>query len=268
MSSAVGGLFEPWQIERVAKAQSKAELIRAQSEIQITDLKRRAMHRFVEEEAQRQMNMESITQRALPQLEDNSDPGKMADDWIANFFDKCRIVSDDDMQEIWSKVLAGEANSPGTYSKRTVNFLGDLDKADAELFQSLCRYGWIFGLFTPLIFKWEDEIYTKNGLNFTSLTHLDSIGLIQFQPLSGFRRTELPETFAISYSGNRLDLVITDTTEKTLPIGQVLLTKVGLELVSVCNFSGVDGFFEYVCEQLNPFLPSQKESEQAAGGDG
>jgi hypothetical protein len=268
VSSAVGGLFEPWQIERVAKAQAKAELIKAQSEIEISGLQRRAMYRFVEEEAQRQLNMESITQRALPHLEDNSDPGQMADDWITNFFDKCRIVSDDDMQEIWSKVLAGEANAPGTYSKRTVNFLGDLDKDDAELFQSLCRYGWIFGSFTPLIFKWEDEIYTKNGLNFTSLSHLDSIGLIQFQPLSGFRRAELPETFAISYCGNRLDLVISDTTGKTLPIGQVLLTKVGLQLALVCNSPGVDGFFEYVCKQLNPFLPSQIESEQAAGGDG
>jgi hypothetical protein len=57
VSSAVGGLFEPWQIERVAKAQAKADLIKAQSEIQITDLHRRAMHRFVEEEAQRQAKL-------------------------------------------------------------------------------------------------------------------------------------------------------------------------------------------------------------------
>jgi hypothetical protein len=268
VSSAVGGLFGPWQIERVARAQARADLIKAQSEIEITDLQRRAMHRFVEEEAQRQLNMESITQRALPQLEENSDPDQMADDWITNFFDKCRIVSDRDMQSIWARVLAGEANAPGTYSKRTVNFLGDLDKSDAELFQSLCRYGWIVGSFTPLVFKSEDEIYTKNGLNFTSLTHLDSIGLIQFQPLSGFRRTGLPEEFAISYCGNCLDLAITGKKDKTIPIGQVLLTKVGQELVSVCSAPGVEGFFEYVSEQLKPFLPSQQESEQAAGGDG
>ena len=65
VSSAVGGLFEPWQVERVAKAQAKADLIKAKSEIEITDLHRRAIHRFVEE-AQRQDNMESITEKAFP----------------------------------------------------------------------------------------------------------------------------------------------------------------------------------------------------------
>jgi Protein of unknown function (DUF2806) len=48
------------------------------------------------------------------------------DDWITNFFDKCRIVSDEEMQQIWAKVLAVEANKPGTYSKRTVNFLSSV----------------------------------------------------------------------------------------------------------------------------------------------
>ena len=38
VSSAVGGMFEPWQIKRVAKAQAEADLIKAQSDIQITDV--------------------------------------------------------------------------------------------------------------------------------------------------------------------------------------------------------------------------------------
>lgn len=152
VSSAVGGIFEPWQIKRVAKAEAEASLITAKAEIEITDLHHRAMHRFVEEEANRQENMEAITEKAIPQLEDVSDPSQMEDDWVTNFFDKSRIVSDSEMQDIWASVLAGEANSPGTYSKRTVNFLGDLDKRDAELFLSLCSFGWLVGDFTPLIF--------------------------------------------------------------------------------------------------------------------
>ena len=35
----------------------------------------------------------------------------MEEDWIANFFDKCRIVSDSEMQSLWARVLAGEANA-------------------------------------------------------------------------------------------------------------------------------------------------------------
>jgi len=71
VSTAVGGIFKPWQIKRVAKAE--AGLIKAKSELEITDLHHRAMHRFVEEEeAKRQENMEAITEKALPQLEDHS----------------------------------------------------------------------------------------------------------------------------------------------------------------------------------------------------
>ncbi|MDX6766164.1 MAG: DUF2806 domain-containing protein [Candidatus Methylacidiphilales bacterium] len=256
VSSAVGGLFEPWQIERVAKAQAKANLIKAQSEIQVTNLHRRAMCRFVEEEAQRQDNMENITAKALPQLEENSDPSLIEDDWVTNFFDKSRIVSDDEMQQIWAKVLAGEANSPGTFSKRTVNFLGDLDKRDAELFQNLCSFGWNVGAFTTLIFDPMAEIYNKKGINFNSLVHLDSIGLVQFQGLAGFNRTGLPKMFAASYCGKPLNLVLPNEENNELPIGHVILTNLGMELVTVCNSPGVDEFIDYVKEQWKQFLPT------------
>jgi len=151
VSSAIGGIFAPWQIKRLAKAEAEASLIKAKAEFEITDLHRRAMHRFVEEEAKRQENMEAITEKALPHLKSGSDPSKMEDDWVTNFFDKSRIVSDSDMQELWARVLAGEANAPGFYSKRTVNFLGDLDKRDAELFSTLCSFGWFIVDFTPLV---------------------------------------------------------------------------------------------------------------------
>src|SRR5262249_38527571 len=123
ISDAVGGVFKPYQIVRVARAEAEAEQIRTEAQIQVTDLHRRAMHRFLEEEAKRQSNIEEITRKALPSLEQESSPQNVEDDWITNFFDKCRIISDEDMQRLWSRVLAREANAPGTFSKRTVNLL-------------------------------------------------------------------------------------------------------------------------------------------------
>ena len=134
VSNAVGGLFAPYQIKRLAKAEAKAALTKAQSEIDVTDLHKRAAHRWINEEAQRQNNMENIIARALPQLSESANADSVENDWIVNFFDKSRIVSDEQMQDLWSRILAGEANAPGTYSKRTVNFLSDLDKVDADLF--------------------------------------------------------------------------------------------------------------------------------------
>jgi hypothetical protein len=260
VSSAIGGIFEPWQIKRVAKAEAEAGLIKARSEIEITDLHRRAMHRFVEEEANRQENMEEITRKSLPHLSEESNPENMEDDWVTNFFDKSRIVSDEEMQSIWAQVLAGEANAPGSFSKRTVNLLGDLDKRDAELFQTLCRFGWIFGNFTPLVFDTQDKIYNDLGINFGSLSHLDSLGLIQFHGVSGFSRQRLPKNFAVSYCGQVLPLTMSKETDNTLSIGKVLLTQAGQELARVVKVPGVDGFYDYVREKWKAHIPSDENT--------
>ena len=257
ISSAIGGVFEPWQIKRIAKAEAEANLIKAESEIQITDLHRRAMHRFVEEEANRQENMEEITKKSIPLLEEQSDPAKMEDDWVTNFFDKSRIVSDEDMQALWANVLAGEANKPGSFSRRTVNLLSDLDKRDAELFQTLCRFGWAVGKFTPLIFDSQAPIYNNLGINFDSLSHLDSLGLIQFNSLAGFSRTGLPKSFALTYCGQPLQLVIKEGQENQLSIGQILLTQAGQELAQIVKVPGVQGFYGYVKEQWKSHDPSE-----------
>ncbi|MDY0042033.1 MAG: DUF2806 domain-containing protein [Desulforhabdus sp.] len=250
VSSAIGGIFEPWQIKRVAKAQAEASLIRAKAEIEITDLHRRAMHRFVEEEAKRQENMESITRRALPQLEDGSDPSKMEDDWVTNYFDKSRIISDTDMQELWARVLAGEANSPGSYSKRTVNFLASLDKADANLFTSLCGFGWLIaGNIRLLIFDADNAMYDDRGINFDCLNHLDDIGLVSHEHIAGFLDTKLPKRITVQYHGSILHIEFNNEADNELPLGQVILTKTGEQLAGICGAKPVDGFQDYVIEQ-------------------
>ena len=260
VSNAVGGIFEPWQIKRVAKAEAESSLIKAKSEIEITDLHRRAMHRFVEEEATRQENMEEITKKSIPLLKDESSPENMEDDWVTNFFDKSRIISDDEMQSLWAKVLAGEANSPGTYSKRTVNLLGDLDKKDAELFYSLCRFGWYVGTFTPLVFDPKADIYNDVGINFSSLSHLDSLGLIQFNGISGFSRQGLPKQFQVSYCGKPLALTMQNDNDNNLDLGSVLLTQAGMELARVAEAPGMDGFVEFVKEKWKAHLPDKESS--------
>lgn len=255
VSKAVGGIFEPYQITRIAKAEAAAAVIKAQSEIQITELQQRAMHRFIEEETQKQKNIEDITNQAIPHLEQQTDADKMDDDWVTNFFEKSRIVSDKEMQELWAQVLAGEANKPGTYSKRTVNYLGDLDKIDADLFTRLCGFKWVIGSFAPLIFDPQAEIYENQGINFNTLSHLESIGLIKFEDFSGFKICKIPKKFIVSYYGETLQLEMPKDTENQLQIGRVRLTKVGLELASLCDSKPVEGFKEYVKNKWERYLP-------------
>jgi hypothetical protein len=249
ISDAVGGIFKPYQIVRVAKAEAEASRVQAESQIQVTDLHRRAMYRFLEEEAKKQSNIEAITQNALPLLEDNSTPQNVADDWITNFFDKSRIVSDGDMQTLWARVLAGEANAPGAFAKRTVNLLADLDKVDAELFTSLCGFVWQIQGFVPLVFDVHAELYNRSGIHFNSLAHLESFGLIKFEDISGFQRLKLPKITTAFYHGRQTNLTFPYENDNALPIGKVLLTRAGQQLAPVCGSTPVEGFYEFVYDR-------------------
>ena len=255
ISRATGAVFEPHQMRRVAKAKADAALIQAESEIQITELHRRAARRWIEEEARHQKNMEDIAAGAIPGLEDNSNADSMDDDWITNFFHKCRVVSDSDMKALFSRILSGEANSPGTYSKRTVNFLSDLDKTDAELFAKLCGFVWMIGNVVPLIFDFQSKIYNDIGINFGLLSHLESIGLVHVSSLTGFTYNDPPKKFAVHYYSKSLKLEMPSDTGNKLELGHVLLTKIGAELAPICESKPVDGFWDYVMDKWKQYKP-------------
>ena len=180
ISGAIGGLYKPFQIRRVAQAEADADRIRAATQIEITELQHRAMSRLFAEEAKKQHNIEAITLKVLPDIRPESQPENVEDDWIADFFDKCRLISDEEMQSLWARILAGEANSPGKFSKRTVNLVGSLDKSDAMLFSQLCGFVFMIGNPTPLIYDLSHKIYTDAQVNFSSVAHLESTGLIHF----------------------------------------------------------------------------------------
>jgi len=255
VSEAVGGVFKPYQIVRVAKAEAQAEAIRAEAQIQVTDLQRRAVHRWFEEEAKKQENIEEITRKALPHLDAESKPEAIENDWIANFFDRSRLISDDEMQQLWARVLAGEANKHGSYSKRTINMLASLDKRDAERFTALCTFCWMFGGVTALVFKVDDPIYERHGVTFGSLMHFEDIGLVQFEHLAGFIREKLPKVITPHYYGTPLQLTMPAESDNTIDIGHVLLTQVGQELAPISGSKPDPEFFKYVQEHWTYLQP-------------
>ncbi len=250
ISNAVGGIAKPYQIVRVTKAESKAAMIRAESEIEIADLRMRAAKRFITEEMNKQSNMETITAKAIPHLKEDSSPENMNNDWIANFFEKCRIVSDSDMQDLWSRILAGEANTPGAFSRKTVNLTADLEKHDAEMFRNFCRFSWVVPgerPIVPVIFDYANEIYGQHGISFDSCTHLDTLGLLVFDPeyMLGmdFPGLGIPR---FSYHGRSITFDTNHDKKRSIPVGAAVYTKAGVELANICQVEPVNGFFNYV----------------------
>ena len=207
------------------------------------------MHRFLVEEGAKQASIEDVTSQALPLLTDAAKPERLENDWITNFFDKSRIISDSQMQQLWSRLLAGEANVPGTFSRRTVNLISDLDKRDAELFASLSQFACLVGDFTPLVFDFDEEPQMRHGITFASLSHLEFLGLIQLSTLGGFSRAKLPEKFAVSYFETRVTITLPPSAGDSIGIGHVLFTKAGKELFTISGERAVDGFLDSVCDR-------------------
>lgn len=242
ISDAVGVVAQPWQIERIARAEAKADFIRANTRIQISELEERALQRMVREEAQKQENIESITAKAIPHLSEEAQPDALERDWLTHFFDRCRLVSDEEMQAIWSSLLAKEANEPGSFSKRTIDLVATLDKSDAELFTSLCTFVWTIDGPTALIFDIESDIYAKEGINYPSITHLDSMGLISFA-IMGVGATMSGSTTAYYH---RRPIFIEIPENATVDLGQVMLTRAGEQLARICNSVPSEIYLEHV----------------------
>ncbi|TAJ09104.1 MAG: DUF2806 domain-containing protein [Nitrospirae bacterium] len=247
ISDAVGEILRPGQIKRVAKAEAEAAEIRALSDIKITRIQQRGLARLIQEEGKKQANIERITALALPDLKADAKPENIENDWLAHFFEKCRIVSDTEMQSLWARLLAGEANKPGAFSRRTVEFVATLDKEDAQLFTNLCRFGWSIGDGTELfIYSNKADIYNHHGINFNVLTHLDDIGLITFNPTAPFGLFKLPKQLTVYYYGMPANLEFPNDSDNALKVGEVLLTKVGDELSPISGATGVKEFPSFV----------------------
>jgi hypothetical protein len=253
ISNAIGAVYKPHQIKRVAKAEAEAAKTLAMSKLEITELEQRALQRFLEEETIKQRNIESIISEALPQINANADPSRVDNDWIANFFNQSKLTSDVEMKKLWGAILAGEGNSPGAFSKRTVNIVASLDKQDAELFAKLNNFRWYLGSeIHILIYDTEEEIYNENGINFASLQHLDSLGLINFEPLAGYATKGIPtpdgyRNTIISYFDTWAILEFpNDLSTNTLNVGSVFLTRAGKELSQICKPQPIAELSEYI----------------------
>ena len=254
VSNALGRHFDPRQTIRMAEAQARANRILAisdaETEIEIAELRHRAANRFMYEEMRNQSNMEEITQKSFPLLSPDARPDQIEDDWITNLFDKSRSVSDEQMQELWAKVLAGEGNRPGSFSRKTVNLIADLGANEAKLFVSLCRFAWIInGRIETLIYDEQSNIYNQAGITYYSLLQLEALGLVRFGAPAGVKMADLPQSISAAYGNRRIVLSFPNNNGNQLNIGRVLLTPSGVELFRISEATMVDGFFDYVYDR-------------------
>ena len=210
-------------------------------------------------------NLAKILQKAELQLTEEAMPSLITDDWASNFRDKARTCSDEEMAELWAQLLAGEANNPGSRSRKAVNILADLDKPDAELFNVLCRFRLITANLSNLrspgspppprarfntapappllvVLDAQHPIYTNQGVDFQSLAHLEGLGLLKVLP-QGYNVG--PGKFGYILNGTALVL----SSDSLIPMGIACFTTAGSQLSELCfPLESPEGFANYLTE--------------------
>ena len=171
LGSVAGTMLAPWKARREAMArqiaaQGEADSLRILAEGQASavqiisganeearsvlmgeksiavaqfDIGETIRQRLEFQEEKRQCNIFAVLNEAAEQLGDKEVQDHEPDhDWTARFFNEVQDVSSDDMRTIWSKILAGEVERPGSTSARTLTVLKNLDRASARVFNTLC----------------------------------------------------------------------------------------------------------------------------------
>jgi hypothetical protein len=258
IASGTGRLYAPLEAIIQAYAEVQIKKIEARGQVEIEGVRKRAIERLAAEETKKQQNLEAIYGKTFELLEPGIEPetiSRMDEDWIVFHSEKARLVSDEEMQTLWARVMAGEAKAPGSFSKRTLEFLSTMEKEDAHLFTSVCRFivsdGWKS---VPAIFFEESipAIYTGSGIDYEACQHLSTIGLIEFSTpiLKPIWRCYGAPEFQLSYFGEvrRFRVFEMNPREKKYCVdyGNVGLTKVGEQLARISGAEKGLFFFDFL----------------------
>lgn len=260
---ALGAVYRPYGIRRDAdaeayrlttleaaktdaKTRNTLELARAKSEADIIlaegkqELEARLDARLQHKALQQQLNIERIVEGALAQSQPAPVNEEVDQDWMSNFFEHAQSVSGVEMQALWSRVLALEVGTPGTFSPRALEVLRKMTRREANSFQTACklacsyfpRYGRKNILYGAHCHSWlrisetpEIEL-NKFGLPFLERMNLERIGLMYED---GLVSGEIPreQEWSFYFAATQLKL---RAKRGGLKLHSYALTPTGLEL--------------------------------------
>ena len=216
-----------------------------------TTRENKALQRVVYQEVRRQENIEQITQNAAEELAGVKDVStdKVEVDWITRFFNIVQNISSEEMQVLWSRILAGEVRNPGSYSMRTLELMRNITTQEAKVISkafNLCVKADI-GAF---IIDNEQFLREYFDLSLSDFLLLEELGLIQRE--LGFEIKNDPhvqERELLKY-GNKTIEVIVDAGSGDQSVDVHKLTNVGREILSLISIEPKE---TYVKELLTLF---------------
>lgn len=190
LANAVKRYYEPTRRKREADADRYVKEQEALANLTVG-----AIDRVIQ--ANQEANLSSILDKVPQYREGEFSQEDVSEDWLLNFFDEAKNISDDEVQNIFAAILTGELEHPGSYSKRTVAILKTLNASEAKLFVECLSYCVKAAGKVMLITNLEDD-----KIPLKKLMDLEESGLVQFGE-SGYclNFTEDTEKVTIVYGG-------------------------------------------------------------------
>ena len=182
------------------------------------------------QERKRLANIGSVVRGAAESLGDRAVSDHEPDpDWTARFFNSAQDVSSEDLQNLWARILAGEIESPGRTSLRTLSILKDMTQREARQFFDLMQ----FGISNFILIECLRQIPGDRGRSWTA--HLNHVGLL-YSGLGISPHVKLDDkgTFLVEHCGHMLIIEGAPRSEVNL-IEAAPLTTSGQELAGFCE---------------------------------
>lgn len=135
--------------------------------------------RLVNQELSRTSNIQNVISKTYDILKDEEDVSdKPVDkDWFTRYFNIVQDISNEDIQDLWAKLLAGEIKQPGSFSYRTLETLKNMTTDEAELFTKVAKLLFYGKEREKYIFK-NLTLLQKYGISLSDITKLMDSGVI------------------------------------------------------------------------------------------
>ncbi|PKD43475.1 DUF2806 domain-containing protein [Rhodohalobacter barkolensis] len=259
ISQGVGAVFKPYLIRKTADAKAYEikkisdaikvnqvnlkEITYSDNQLSLTSIDRkelktedtlevRAENRNQFQEQKKQKNIENITQKAAQQLgnEENVSKEPVDEDWTTRFFNYAEEISNEEMQNLWAQILAGEIKRPNSYSLRTLQVLRNLSREEAFIFAKVANYA-IKSQNEWFVYN-EKNVLKDFGISFKETTLLQEIDLLH----SGISYNLDKSSSVVSANfivGNKFVVVEKKPNAPRINFSILLFTSIGSEMLNL-----------------------------------
>ena len=196
-------------------------------------VRERADERLFFQEVKRQNNIEAVAWQTVQKVPEQVSDEPVHPDWTARFFESIKDVSDETMQSLWSSVLAGEVESPGRTSLRTLDVLKNLSRDDAKEFERLAQFVIRIpsSVFYPYTVTEAGAEIAERVLPYGKKIHLQECGLIYHEP-NLVSKLRLREQGSQLLCGGFLFMLFPDSQSRTdkMEFPMIRLTGAGMQI--------------------------------------